>query len=166
VCLKCGTTFGTHGAPLKALFTFGASLITTKYAFTPPEIANLMSTEPGFLPDVILKLLRERGFLGRDPSEVRFGDIVSEDEAQTIASIIEASLLHLVAFCDVAAGGELSERSLDLFLELSDHLEKAGEYNAHTDAARVIKDLIGAASPSQVVQRAKELSLQLKTDAS
>jgi len=157
VCLKCGTTFGTHGAPIKALFTLGSSLITTKYVFSASDVTELLARDPTSVPAGIVSLLEQRGFLDLTPKEVRFGDLISEEEGHLLVDSIERALLQLAAFCDTVARGEVSERSLGLFLELSDTFEQTGVRNIHTEAAVIIRDLLGAVTPNELLARTKEL---------
>lgn len=163
VCLRCGTISGTHGSPVKALFTLGASLLTTKYTLRPQQVAELVYKDPTSVPGAIVSLLQERGFLSPPEREVRFGDLMSAEEGERIVQLIEGTLLQLVAFCDAVVGGELSERSLELFLGVSDDFEKAGEQNVHTAAGRMLRDLLDATSSTDVLRRAEELRLQLSS---
>lgn len=160
VCLQCGTTFGTHGAPLKALFSLGTTLITIKYTFSPSQLADLASRHPDSVPDAILSLLTTRGFLEQGTKAIRFGDIVSDREARALVFVIEQAVRQFVAFCDAAVGGDLSEQSLALFIDVSHAFEQAGELNAHTEACAIVKNLLKAASVQEVLHRAHELRLR------
>ncbi len=160
VCLKCGTTSGTHGSPFKAIFTLGASLIATKYKLMPEQVSTMVAEDATSVPGEIVSLLRERGFLTPPQRQVRFGDLISAEEGEILVQFIEGALLQLVAFCDAVVDGELSERSLGLYLELSDRFEKAAEQNVHTAAGRILRDLLDATSSTDVLRRAAELRIQ------